>query len=74
MNKSNECGPTMMLPTDFDEHNCGEKVDYLIRTIVPLIKERNDILQRAEVLLISINALYEKKLQDMESGQELEEV
>ena len=74
MNKSNECGPTMMLPTDFDEHNCGEKVDYLIRTIVPLIKERNDILQRAEVLLISINALYEKKLQDMESGQELEEI
>tara|TARA_R110002051_G_scaffold310007_1_gene382919 strand:+ start:589 stop:783 length:195 start_codon:yes stop_codon:yes gene_type:complete len=64
----------MMLPTDFEEHNCGEKVDYLIQTIVPLIKERNDILQRAEVLLISINALYEKKLQDMESGQELEEV
>ena len=64
----------MMLPTDFDEHNCGEKVDYLIQTIVPLIKERNDILQRAEVLLISISALYEKKLQDMESGQELEEV
>ena len=64
----------MMLPTDFDEHNCGEKVDYLIQTIVPLIKERNDILQRAEVLLISINALYEEKLQDMESGQELEEV
>ena len=74
MNKSNECGPTMMLPTDFDEHNCGEKVDYLIQTIVPLIKERNDILQRAEVLLISISALYEKKLQDMESGQELEKV
>ena len=49
-------------------------MDYLIRTIVPLIKERNDILQRAEVLLISINALYEEKLQDMESGQELEEV
>ena len=64
----------MMLPTDFEEHNCGEKVDYLIRTIVPLIKERNDILQRAEVLLISINALYEKKLRDMESGQELEEI
>ena len=74
MDKSNECGPTMMLPTDFEEHNCGEKVDYLIQTIVPLIKERNDILQRAEVLLISINALYEEKLQDMESGQELEEV
>ena len=74
MDKSNECGPTMMLPTDFEEHNCGEKVDYLIQTIVPLIKERNDILQRAEVLLISINALYEKKLQDIESGQELEEV
>jgi hypothetical protein len=74
VDKSNECGPTMLLPTDFDEHNCGEKVDYLIRTIVPLIKERNDILQRAEVLLISISALYEKKLQDMESGQELEKV
>ena len=74
MDKSNECGPTMLLPTDFDEQNCGEKVDYLIRTIVPLIKERNDILQRAEVLLISISALYEKKLQDMESGQELEKI
>ena len=74
MDKSNECGPTMMLPTDFEEHNCGEKVDYLIQTIVPLLKERNDLLQRAEVLLISINALYEEKLQDMESGQELEEV
>ena len=50
---------------------CEEKVDYLIKTIIPLLKERNDLLQRTEVLLISLNALYQKRLSD---GQELEEI
>ena len=53
---------------------CEGKVDHLYDTIIPLLKERNDLLVRAEVLLISINALYEKKLRDMEDGQELEEI
>jgi hypothetical protein len=43
---------------------CEEKVDYLIKTIIPLLKERNDLLQRTEVLLISLNALYQKRLSD----------
>ena len=43
---------------------CEEKVDYLIKTIIPLLEERNDLLQRTEVLLISLNALYQKRLPD----------
>jgi hypothetical protein len=49
---------------------CEKKVECLIETIIPLLKERNDHLQHTEVLLISLEALYEKKLRD---GQELEE-
>ena len=49
---------------------CEKKVECLIETIIPLLKERNDHQQHTEVLLISLEALYEKKLRD---GQELEE-
>ena len=62
MDKSNQCDPTLLLPTDFDQHNCEQKIDYLIKTIIPLIKGRNDLLLRTELLLISLNALYENKL------------
>ena len=63
VDKSNQCDPTLLLPTDFDEHNCEQKIDYLIKTIIPLMKERNDFLLRTELLLVSLNALYEKKLE-----------
>ena len=43
---------------------CEEKVKYLIETIIPLMKERNDFLLRTELLLVSLNALYEKKLEE----------
>ena len=43
---------------------CEKKVDYLIEVIIPLLKERNDHLQHTEALLISLVALYERKLRD----------
>ena len=50
---------------------CEEKVKYLIETIIPLLKKRNDHLQNVEVLIFSLEALYQKKLRD---GQELESI
>jgi len=43
---------------------CEEKVKYLIETIIPLLKKRNDHLQHTEALLVSLEALYQKKLRD----------
>ena len=50
---------------------CEEKVQYLIETIIPLLKKRNDHLKNVEVLIFSLEALYQKKLRD---GQELESI
>jgi|TARA_R100001086_G_scaffold201159_1_gene117352 hypothetical protein len=43
---------------------CEKKVDHIIEVIIPILKERNDHLQHTEALLISLEALYEKKLRD----------
>ena len=43
---------------------CEKKVKYLIETIIPLLKERNDHLQHTKALLISLEALYKRKLRD----------
>ena len=43
---------------------CEEKVKHLIETIIPLLKKRNDHLQNVEVLICSLEALYQKKLRD----------
>jgi len=44
---------------------CEKKVDHLYETIIPLLKERNDLLVRAEALLISLTAAYEKQVQEV---------
>ena len=41
-----------------------ERLDYLHNTIIPLLKKRTDAWEKIEVLLISLEALYEKKLRE----------
>ena len=43
---------------------CEEKIEYLTETIIPLLKKRNDHLQNGEVLIVSLEALYQKKLKN----------
>ena len=43
---------------------CEEKIKFLIETIIPLLKKRNDHLQNVEALIFSLEALYQKKLEN----------